>query len=98
MGIVKLVCYSDSLLSINLIVGNTSRFHVHAVHIQKIKVLLSQANYALYHTIREGNEFANLLAKRGASLDVGFVLHLSPHDDLIPLLRNDAIRTLFLRP
>jgi len=78
MGIVELVCYSDSLLSINLIIGNTSRFHVYAVLIQEIKVLLSQANYALYHTLREGNQCANSLAKWGTTSDVGFNLHQSP--------------------
>jgi ribonuclease HI len=78
MEIVELVCYSDSLLSINLIVGNTPRFHVYAVLIQEIKVLLSQANYALYHTLREGNQYADSLAKRGASSDVDFNLHQTP--------------------
>jgi len=94
MGITELVCYSDSLLSINLIVGNPSRFHVHAVLIQDIKVLLSQANFAIFHTLREGNHCADFLAKHS---DVGLNLHHSPPDDLIPLLKNDATGTWFLR-
>jgi hypothetical protein len=97
MGISDLVCYSDSLLSINLIVGNPSRFHVHAVLIQDIKVLLSQANYRIFHTLREGNHCADFLAKRGALSDVGLSLHHSPPDDLLPLLKIDASGTWFLR-
>jgi len=97
MGIAELVCYSDSLLCINLIVGNSLRSHVHAVHIQDIKVLLSQANYAIFHTLREDNQCADLLAKQGALSDVGLSLHHSPPDDLLPLLKNDATGTWFLR-
>jgi len=37
MGIDDLVCYSDSLLSINLISGVTSQFHIYVVLIQDIK-------------------------------------------------------------
>jgi len=97
MGIPELVCYSDSLLSINLIVGNYSRFHVHAVLIQEIKVLLSQANHALYHTLREDNHCADSLVKQGATSDVVYGLHQSPPDDLLPLQRNDALGTWFPR-
>lgn len=93
-GIPDLVRYSDSLLSINLIVGNPSRYHVHAVLIQEIKELLSQANYTIVHTLREGNHCADLLAKCGALSDTSFHIHHSPPDDLLPLLKTDAF--LFL--
>lgn len=68
LGITKLVCYSDSLLSINLISGNSSRYHVHAVLIQDIKDKLSQMNVSLRHTLREGNHCADYFAKLGESL------------------------------
>lgn len=97
MGITELVCYSDSLLSINLITGNSSKYHVHAVLIQDIKDKLSQANYSLHHTLREGNQCTDYLAKLGASSDDSLLLHPSPPDDLRPLLQNDATGTLFLR-
>jgi len=102
MGITELACYSDSLLSINLITGNSSKYHVHAVLIQDIKDKLSQLNYSPHHTLREGNQCANFLAKLGASADASLLLHQSPPDDLPPddlrpFLRNDATGTLFLR-
>lgn len=90
MDIADLTCYSDSFLSINLITSNTSKFLVHAVLIQEIKDLFSQANYSFHHTLREGNQCAYYFAKLGASSDVGLLLHPSPPDDLLPFLRNDA--------
>jgi len=52
MGIEELVCYSDSLLSINLISGVTSQFHIYAVLIQDIKDLLATRSFSkfLYST------------------------------------------------
>jgi hypothetical protein len=97
MGITELVCYSDSLLSINVINSSSCKFHVYAVLIQEIKALLSQANYSLHHTLREGNQCADFLAKLGAFLDDIFLSHQFPLDDLRPLLRIDASGTLFLR-
>jgi len=97
MGIIELVCYSDSLLSINIINGSSYKFHVYAVLIQEIKVFLSQANYSLHHTLHEGNQCADFLAKLRASSDDIFLSHQFPPDDLCPLLRIDASGTLFLR-
>ncbi|KEH25003.1 hypothetical protein MTR_6g011820 [Medicago truncatula] len=53
MGIADLTCYPNFLLSINLITSNTSKFLIHAVLIQEIKDLFSQANYSFHHTLRE---------------------------------------------
>jgi len=97
MGITELVCYSDSLLSINVINGSGYRFHVYAVLIQEIKALLSQANYSLHHTLREGNQCADFMTKLGASSDDIFLSHQFPPDYLRPLLRIDTPGTLFLR-
>jgi len=55
MGITEMAVYSNSLLSINLITDNFSKFHVHAVLIQDIKDLLATVNFSLNHTLREGN-------------------------------------------
>ncbi|XP_024634865.1 uncharacterized protein [Medicago truncatula] len=96
-GIEELVCYSNSLLSINLITGNSPKFHVHAVLIQDIKDKLSQLNCSLHHTLHEWNHCAYYFAKLGASSDAALRLHSSPPDDLRPSLRNDATETLFPR-
>jgi len=97
MGITDMAVYSDSLPSINLITGISSKFHVHVVLIQDIKDKFSQVNYSLHHTLREGNQCTDYFAKLGASSYVGILIHLSPPDDLRPFLRNDASGTLFLR-
>jgi ribonuclease HI len=97
MGIDELVCYSDSLHCVNLIKGPQVKFHIHGVLIQEIKELLSQTNISLHHTLREGNQCADFVAKLGASSDVYFLTHASPPEGLCDLLRNDAMRTFFLR-
>jgi len=97
MGITELACYSDSLLSINLITGNSSKFHLHAVLIQDIKDKVSQLNYSLHHTLREGNQCADFFAKLGAISDANLLLHPTAPDDVRPSLRNDASGTWFLR-
>jgi len=96
-GIYELAIYSDSMLSINILTGNSSSFHIHVVLIQEIRDMLSQASFSLHHTLREGNQCADYFAKLGASSDSDIMIHQSPPDDLRPLLRNDASGTLYLR-
>ncbi|KAK2397773.1 hypothetical protein QL285_059315 [Trifolium repens] len=97
MSINELVCYSDSLYCADLIKGLQVRYHIHAVLIQDIKELLSQANVSLHHMLRDENQCAHFFAKLGASSDVDFLTHVSPLEDICDLLRNDAIGTFFLR-
>ncbi|CAJ2638352.1 S-like ribonuclease [Trifolium pratense] len=97
MSIDELVCYSDSLHCINLINGPQVKYHIHAVLIQDIKELISQTNVSLYHTLRERNQCADFFAKLGASSDADFLTHASPPEGIRDLLRNDAMRTFFLR-
>ncbi|CAJ2628075.1 N-hydroxycinnamoyl/benzoyltransferase [Trifolium pratense] len=97
MNIDELVCYSDSLHSVNLIKGLHVKYHIHAVLIQDIKELLSQPNVSLYHTLREDNQCADFFAKLGASSDADYLIHASPPDGVRDLLRNDAMGTFFLR-
>lgn len=73
------------------------KYHVYAVLIHEIKILLSQANVSLHHTLREDNQCADFLAKLGASSDDILLAHPHPPDDFRPLLRTDALGTLFLR-
>ncbi|XP_024634721.1 uncharacterized protein [Medicago truncatula] len=98
MGVDDLICYYDSLLSINLIFVNTTRFHIYVVLIQDIKDMLDNRNYFLQHTLREGNQCADYLAKLGASSYVEIITHSSPPVDLLPLLRIDASGIFFTRP
>jgi hypothetical protein len=65
--------------------------------IQDIKELLSQTNVSLYHTLREGKQCADFFAKFGASSDASFLTPVSPPNGVRDLLKNDAMRTFFLR-
>ena len=78
-GIVDLMCYSDSLLCINIINWSISKFHVYAVLIQDIKELMEQINATISHTLREGNHYADFMAKQ-------LIRHDSLPAELLPLL------------
>jgi ribonuclease HI len=92
-----IMCYLDSLFAVNLINNNTPSFHIYASQIQNIKELLLGQNISLHHTLREGNQCADFFAKLGANSDALHVVHQSPLADLLPLIRADAIGTLFVR-
>jgi len=93
----ELACYSDSLLAVNLIKEDLNQFHVYAVLIQNIKDIMSSLQVNLHHTLREGNQCADFIAKHGAANDGNLTLHSSPPEDLLPLLRTDELGVLFLR-
>jgi hypothetical protein len=63
MGIVELICYSDSLHHVNLVKGFQVKHHIDAVLIQDIRKLLFQTIVSLYHTLKEESQCANLFAK-----------------------------------
>jgi ribonuclease HI len=92
----ELACYLDSLFAVNLITDDLNQFHVYAVLIQNIKDIMSSRNFYLHHSLREGNQCADFLAKLGASNDVELSLHSSLPDGLLPLLRTDELGVLFL--
>jgi len=97
MGLDDLVCYSDSLISINLITVDTLKFHIYVVLLQDIKDLLGNRNFTLHHTLRESNQCADFFAKMGASFEDVFKLHPSPPTDLLALIRIDTSGTYFPR-
>lgn len=63
MGIEEFVCYSDPLHIINLINNILMDFHVYAALIQDIKDLINHNNVSIHHTLCEGNQCADFLAK-----------------------------------
>lgn len=93
----EMVCYSDSMLSIKVVTEQDSNFHVYAVLIQDIKDLLSSRNFSIHRCLREGNQCADYLAKLGANSNEKFTSHATPPIDLLPLIRKDAMGTLFPR-
>lgn len=97
MGLDDLVCYSDSQLSVNLITGAVSKYHAYAVLVQDIKEIIASRNFTIHHTLREGNQCADYMAKLGASSDTEFFVHSSAPQDLLDKIRMDAMGTLFPR-
>jgi hypothetical protein len=49
------------------------------------------------HTLREGNNCADFLAKLEASSDFNLTIHASLPEGLFDILRSDAAETFFLR-
>jgi len=97
MNYEEVACYSDSLLTVNLIKEDLNHFHVYAVLIQNIKDLLGSRSFTLQHSLREGNQCANFFAKFGASNDDDLTIHSNPPEGLLPLLHLDELETPFLK-
>jgi len=93
----NLACYSDSLLTVNLIKDDLPQYHVYDVLIQNIKDLINSRNYSLQHSLREGNQCADFMAKLEASTNDVLSIHSSPPQGLQPLLRMDELGSLFVR-
>jgi len=71
--------------------------HVHVVLIQDIKVLIEQSNINICHTLRKGNQGADFMDMLGALSNVDFLIHPSPSDAIMSLLKIHATRTFFSR-
>jgi len=97
LGIDEFVCYSDSLICISLITGTVGNFHVYATLIPDITNLIHTSTVSLHHTIHEGNQCADFLAKFRATSDYALTVHVSPPDGICILLMSDAIGTFFSR-
>jgi ribonuclease HI len=66
-GYRKVICFSDSLQSVNLIRDGVSAHHRFANEIQCIRNLLANEwEVVISHTLREGNACADVQAKMGA--------------------------------
>jgi len=73
MAIADLVCYSESLQCINLIKGLPMKFHTYALLIQDIKEFIDQINVTICHTLREGKQCVDVLAKLEAFSNIDFL-------------------------
>jgi len=73
------------------------KFHIYAVLIQEIKELITLMNITVCHTLLKGNQCADFITKLGSSSNIEFLLHASPPDDLLHLLKFDVVETFFSR-
>ncbi|PNX93484.1 ribonuclease H [Trifolium pratense] len=97
-GFRKVLCCSDSLLSVNLIKEGVTTHHRFANEIHRIKKLLAKDwEVSLSHTLREGNACADVLAKLGASSHSSLVNISTPPSELIRPLWDDAWGVEFIR-
>ncbi|XP_039686921.1 uncharacterized protein [Medicago truncatula] len=97
LGIEEMVCYSDSMISIQLLTMHAITYHAYAVLLQDIKDLLSSRNFTVHHCLREGNQCADFLAKLGATSNEEFSTYDTSPSDLLPLIKNDALGVLYPR-
>ncbi|GAU32945.1 hypothetical protein TSUD_153620 [Trifolium subterraneum] len=97
-GFRKVLCCSDSLLSVNVIKEGVTTHHGFANEILCIRKLLSNDwEVILTHTLREGNACADVLAKLGANSDSPMVNISTPPRDLVIPLHHDASGIEFIR-
>jgi len=73
------------------------KFRVYAVLIQDIKELIARINVTACHTLCEESQCADFMVKLGASSNIEFLLHASPPNDMLHLLKIDAVGTFFSR-
>lgn len=97
-GIRNLICYTDSLIARKLITEQTEIFHRYASIIQDIKdQMILPWRIDLRHTLREGNQSADHLAKLGANTVEQLQIFEKPPLDLCSHLDGDAAGISFPR-
>jgi ribonuclease HI len=97
-GYRKVVCFSDSLLAVNLINKGVPPFNSFANEINRIRQLRSRSwNVVIEHTLREGNKCADALEKLGATSNSPLVVLSDPPLDLVQPLQDDARGVTFVR-
>jgi ribonuclease HI len=97
-GFRKVLCCSDSLLSVNLIKHGVTVHHRFANEISCIRKLLNNAwEVNLTHTLREGNACADVLAKMGANSDSPLVIIDTAPLEVVRPLWDDAWGVEFIR-
>lgn len=97
-GFQNLICYSDSMNGISLLRDPLPLFHKYAVLVQEIRICLQMDWTAVIrHTLREGNQCPDFMAKLGASNDDEYVIHEDPPQGIACLLNADRAGVLFRR-
>jgi len=92
------MCFSDSLQVVQLVIEGTSQFHHYANELEMFRDFMKKDwTISLYHTFRERNACANVLAKlRVINVDALFVLQ-DPPSSLSLTLLGDALGMSFVR-
>lgn len=92
------VCYSDSMETVRLVHGGVPVHHREANEIKLIQRLMSRTwQVQLHHRWREGNYYADYLAKIGAHSDESLVRLDAPPTGMSTLLLADTMGVCFPR-
>ena len=98
LGVQKVVCYSDSLHVLGLIRDGNQDFHMFGNEIAIIRGMIRRNwEFQLHHTLREGNQCADWLAKLGARGADSLAVLSSPPTELNNFLLVDAMGVSFER-
>nr|KYP71799.1 hypothetical protein KK1_011072 [Cajanus cajan] len=94
----NILCVSDSLLAVNLVLGPLDVLHKYTPIIAHIKELLQQSwSVCFCHSLREGNQSADFLSKLGPNCGVDLVVLDTMPEGLHPFVTADAAGTVFRR-
>nr|KYP38524.1 hypothetical protein KK1_040235 [Cajanus cajan] len=94
----NVICVSDSLHAINLVLGSREPFHRYAMLVAEIKDLLGREwRTSLVHSLRKGNQCADFLSKWGPNCKNELVIIDDIPVGLQPLLQADSSGVLFRR-
>ncbi|KAK7260660.1 hypothetical protein RIF29_26901 [Crotalaria pallida] len=97
-GFRQVECRSDCLEVLKLVQGEQNFFHAYATTIASIRDLLSRDwSVVLRHTLREGNQCADILAKKGSAMNSGLTVFDVPSPDLMLALLADYLGIMFPR-
>lgn len=93
----QMILETDSQVAYSLIKEWSDTEHQMAALIGDVKALCMELKIKDQHSLREGNQCADFLAKLGASQELPFVFLVEPTPDLILLLLADEAGTSFIR-
>lgn len=97
-GFRDIICYTDSMNAMQLIKEQQADFHRYATIVQEIKdLLILPWKVAMHHTLREGNQSADLLAKWGASISDQLKIFEVPPPEMGLVLAGDVAGVAFPR-
>nr|KYP69613.1 Putative ribonuclease H protein At1g65750 family [Cajanus cajan] len=94
----NILCVSDSLLTVNLVLRPLDVFHKYAPIIAHIKELLQQFwSVCVCHSLRKGNQSVNFLSKLGPNCGVDLVILDTMPEGLHSFVKTDAAGTIFCK-
>lgn len=92
----EVIVETDFQVAYNLIRSQEDKGHQLTALIEDVKALIQELNLSVHHSLREGNQCADFLAKLGASQELPFVYLVEPIPYLTPFLKSDEAGVSFI--